>query len=289
MKTATDVVNERDEAARERERVRQEASERAQKESRLSSEERAKQANEKSAEIRQERLSATNILNSGTANIQLATIASQGGPVGRKLEREIRQFQQTGRVSSWLAGETIKAEAAQNAAQQSAFRQAVVDVIQSTPSSSFDISPARPSFQLITRKPEIPEEAAETCIGLALYVKNGNVWIGAGTVAGQLPSGFDPTEGKVIASDGSGYVAALVTVNNATGSINSIQINGGYSDFPYEDPSTGEYYYVLGYYEYDGNTPTVTNYGCGSLEAKVCRRYFVSDDFGPYSVSLTRF
>ena len=67
MKTATDVVNERDEAARERERVRQEASERAQKESRLSSEERAKQANEKSAEIRQERLSATNILNSGKA------------------------------------------------------------------------------------------------------------------------------------------------------------------------------------------------------------------------------
>lgn len=55
------------------------------------------------------------------ADTRLAEIAKQGGALGKKLEREIRQFQQTGRVSSWLSGETLKSEAAQNAAQQSSF------------------------------------------------------------------------------------------------------------------------------------------------------------------------
>lgn len=135
-------------------------------------------------------------------------------------------------------------------------------------------------------------EAGDSCIGLALYKKTvgtGNntstqVWISAGTVAGNLPSGFDPAEGKVIASGGSGYVAALVTIDQSDGTITSVDIDGGYSSFP-DDGN----YYVLGYYEYDGNTATVSNYGCGSLNVDVCRRFYVSDDNGPFSVSISRF
>lgn len=64
--------------------------------------------------------------NSSSTNVQLSEIARKGGSLGKRLESEIRQFQQTGKVSSWLAGENIKADAAQNAAQQSGFRQQVV-------------------------------------------------------------------------------------------------------------------------------------------------------------------
>lgn len=286
MKTAFDVSGERDEAARERERVRQEASERAQKESRLSAEERAKQANERSAEIRQERLSATNILTSGAANIQLATIASQGGPVGRKLEREIRQFQQTGRVSSWLAGETIKAEAAQNAAQQSAFRQAVIDVI-SIPQTPIQVGPTNSYVPQLSLKPEVSDEAApatETCIGLALYVKDGDVWIGAGTVAGQIPSGFDQSDGKFIANGGSGNVWAEVNIDGDTGEIVSVSVDGG-GNTP-QNTNTS-FYYTLGYYEYNGDSPSITNYGCGGIEVRICRNWFAAE--APfYGVTLSR-
>lgn len=126
------------------------------------------------------------------------------------------------------------------------------------------------------------------CIGLALYTKTieevTQVWISAGTVAGQLPSGFDPAEGKIIATSGSGYVAALVTIDQSDGTITSIEVEGGHSSYP-DDGN----YYVLGYYEYDGNTATVTNYGCGSLNVNVCRRFFVADNNGPFSVSISRF
>jgi len=106
----------------------------------MTSEERAAAENARNAERKQERGAAEAVLTAGSANAKLSEIAKQGGTVGRRLEREIRRFERTGRVSGWLAGETLKAEAAQNAAQQSAFREQVLDVI-SNPMAPIQVGP----------------------------------------------------------------------------------------------------------------------------------------------------
>jgi hypothetical protein len=131
-----------------------------------------------------------------------------------------------------------------------------------------------------------------SCVGLALYKKTvgtapsttTQVWVGAGTVAGQVPSGFDPADGKSIASGGSGSVWAEVNINGTTGDIVSVAVAGGGTTPNNTDTS---FYYPLGYYEYDGNSPSVTNYGCGSIDVTVCRNWFANK--APfYGVSMSR-
>jgi len=117
------------EAAKERDEVRRASSEQAAKERSMSSQERADQQRARNAERKQTREAAEGILNSGSISPKLRELVGQGGSAGRKLARELAKFERTGRVSSWLAGETIKAQAAQNAAQQAQFRADVLDVV----------------------------------------------------------------------------------------------------------------------------------------------------------------
>ena len=132
----------------------------------------------------------------------------------------------------------------------------------------------------------------DSCIGLSLYTKTvgtppnttTQVWINPGTVAGELPAGFDPTEGKSIAGSGSGEVWAEVNINQTTGAIVSVAVDGG-STTP-ENTSTA-FYYTLGYYAYDGSSASVTNYGCGGVEVTVCRNWYAAE--APwYGVTLNR-
>lgn len=132
----------------------------------------------------------------------------------------------------------------------------------------------------------------DNCVGLALYAKvvgsgvsaTTQVWIGAGTVAGDLPSGFDPAEGKSIASGGSGNVWAEVNINETTGDIVSIAVTGGGTT---PNDSDTSFYYTLGNYSYTDGTPTITNYGCGSLDVTVCRNWFTPE--APfYGVTINR-
>jgi hypothetical protein len=118
-----------------------------------------------------------------------------------------------------------------------------------------------------------------TCIGLALYNKTATttnpetgetastrqVWINAGTVAG------DPQDEKLIASSGSGEVWIKIEINETNGSITSRKIESG-SIIPVSTNTS--FYYPLGNYNYSETTPTVTNYGCGSVEVQVCRNWF---------------
>ena len=255
----------------------------------MTSEERSALNAIRNAERKEQMAGASKALES--KNINLQEIARQGGSLGRRIEREVRRFEQTGRVSSWLAGETLKAETAQNAAQQSGFSPA-----QSQPSSNTNVPltpiPLSPNntFYLppLNLKPEItpPPSSGGTCVGLALYTKTtvGTppvtvVWIGAGTVAGDLPSGFDPVEGKSIASSGSGDVWAEININNS-GEITSRSVQKGTY---ISDPKR----YLLGNFVYNGSSPEVTNYGCGSVDASVCRNWYASEE--PfYSMLLTR-
>ena len=214
------------------------------------------------------------------ADTRLAEIAKQGGALGKKLEREIRQFQQTGRVSSWLSGETLKSEAAQNAAQQSSFSNTP-----RLPPSRQETSIPLANTNNTTKfgpKPELRDAVGKSdCVGLVLYAKTistdnvatTQVWISAGTVAGVLPSGFDPAEGKFIASDGSGYVWAEVNIDGTTGDIVSVDVNGG---GPTPNNTNTSFYSPLGYYVYNGNSASVNNYGCGSVNAIICRNWFAA-------------
>ena len=113
----------------------------------------------------------------------------------------------------------------------------------------------------------------DSCVGLALYTKDNGVWVGAGTVGGELPSDFDPDEGKNIANGGSGDVWAEVNISGSTGDIVSVSVDGGSST---PSNSSTSFYCTLGYYFYDEDAPQITNYGCGSVTAAVCRNWFAT-------------
>jgi hypothetical protein len=64
----------------------------------------------------------------------------------------------------------------------------------------------------------------------------------------------------------------------------SVAVTGGGTTPNDTDTS---FYYSLGYYEYVDEAPTVTNYGCGSLDVTVCRNWFASE--APfYGVTINR-
>jgi hypothetical protein len=277
-----------EEAAIERSRIVEADRERVAKERSATTEERVQQQALKNSERRAERETAVQSITSGSVNLQ--EIARQGGALGRRIEREIRRFEQTGQVSSWLAGETIKAEAAQNAAQQSAFRQAVVDVV-STSQNPLELNVGIP-FASLHKEPKIPEAPTGGCTGLNIYSKTvgtppdtvQQVWVGVGTIAGQTPDGFNPTDGKLIAVGGTGNVWAEVEIDGDTGEINSLNVDGGGTT---PENTDTKFYYTLGYFEFGTNSVTITNYGCGGIEVTICRNWFAYE--APfYGVTLAR-
>ena len=226
------------------------------------------------------------------ADTRLAEIAKQGGALGKKLEREIRQFQQTGRVSSWLSGEALKSEAAQNAAQQSSFSNRPIPS-PSKQGASIPLADANNKTKF-GPKPEVTDAGGGGggCKGLVPYTKTvgeppnttSQVWISAGTVAGQLPLEFDPAYGKLIASEGSGDIWAEINIDGATGELVSVAVNGG---GPTPQNSDTSIYYTLGNYSYTNEVPAATTYGCGSISVTICREWFASKP--PfYKVTLSR-
>jgi hypothetical protein len=127
----------------------------------------------------------------------------------------------------------------------------------------------------------------DSCSDLSLYVKSipqsgGNkdkkqVWISGGTVGGVIPNGVDPIEGKQIAAAGTGNVWAGVRITDE-GEVDKTIIDRGTGDPP-EDTDT-DFYYLIGAFQYDGDTPTVNNFGCGSIDVTVCRKWYASE--APY-------
>jgi hypothetical protein len=97
---------------------------------------------------------------------------------------------------------------------------------------------------------------------------------------------MDQVEGQNVSSGGSGDVWAEVNVDQQTGEVTSVAVNGG-SDTP-ENTDTA-YYLTLGYYEFQSGDepPTISNYGCGSVEARICRNWYAGES--PYfGVTVTR-
>jgi hypothetical protein len=218
----------------------------------------------------------------------------------KRIDRELKKVQSGGRVSYFLKKEAEKNEVL-SASLELATASDPLSMGQALIRYEKAINEVNVSDELKTEnspKPEIPETGegggGAACVGLALYVQSvttgdpptteQQVWIGAGTVNGELPSGFDAANGKNIANSGAGNVWAEININQETGEIVSVAVTGGSSTPPNNDTT---YYYTLGYYAYDGDTPTVTNYGCGSLEVRICRNWFAAES--PfYGVTVSR-
>ena len=249
----------------------------------MTSEERSVLNATRNLERKEQRAEASKALESKNVNLQ--EIARQGGSLGRRIDREVRRFEATGRVSNWLAGQTAKAEAARDSAQQSGF-----DPPRSQPFSNINTPltpiPLSPSNYFppapLDLKPDITPPPTEgggggTCIGLNLYTKVVNqftqVWIGAGAVGGVLPTGFTYSEGKQVAISGSGEVYVELTIDQYTGELDSVEIDEQSST---PSNTSTKFRYALGYYEYDGAIPEITNYSCGSVDYTICRNWFTS-------------
>jgi len=113
-----------------------------------------------------------------------------------------------------------------------------------------------------------------TICALGLYkYNNREVWISAGTIAGEVPSDLDSRYGKFIASSGYGFVWATIEVTQGKGEIDERKINSG---TPAPENTDTEFHYLLGYYEFTEEGLSVTNYGCGNVEALICRNSFAS-------------
>lgn len=246
----------------------------------FSTEQRAEQVAQANAEKNRNKEEAKEILSTESGFLQMASLAEEGGSMGRRIARELRQFEATGRVSNWLAGETIKAESKKGAPSS------VVDnfVRRGAVPTTFQVQPALPFRGQVKIAPIIPPEGiGETCIGFGLYKKSGGVWVNSGTVNGEVPNGFGD-DGKSIASGGSGDVWVEVVINEETGEIVSTAVTGG-GETPEDDETT--FYYTLGRYEFVDGSPEVTNYGCGSVEVTICRNWFAAE--APfYGVTITR-
>jgi hypothetical protein len=156
-----------------------------------------------------------------------------------------------------------------------------------TSSSTFSETQIPLSEAMRVRGGLIGVGGGDSCSGLSLYVKSipqsgGNkdkkqVWISGGTVGGVIPNGVDPIEGKQIAAAGTGNVWAGVRITDE-GEVDKTIIDRGTGDPP-EDTDT-DFYYLIGAFQYDGDTPTVNNFGCGSINVTVCRKWYASE--APY-------
>jgi hypothetical protein len=93
-------------------------------------------------------------------------------------------------------------------------------------------------------------------------------------VAGGIPEGLDPSYGKYLADSGSGNAWVEVNIDGNTGEIVSVAVAGGGST---PQNTNTSFYLTLGYYEYNGDSPSITNYGCGSVEVTVCRNWFAAE------------
>jgi|694.fasta_scaffold37532_2 uncharacterized coiled-coil protein SlyX len=165
----------------------------------------------------------------------------------------------------------------------------------------FDFKQTVPETAKLEEDPPVTQEVVQSggvgqnCVGLNIYTKTNEdgdqeVWIGAGTVAGQVPDDFDSIEGKLIENSGSGLVWAKIEIDENLGTIVSVNVDNG-EEIP--DNSNTSFHYPLGAYEQiesdnEGNIRfTVENYDCGSVDVNICRNWFRST--APfYGVSFSR-
>ncbi len=165
----------------------------------------------------------------------MASLASEGGPMGQRISRELRKFESTGRVSNWLAGQTIKTESKRDISSLET-EQFVRNG--SVPSFFQHAQPSNGPFNGRQKfVPQIPSDgtaAVTQRLPWDIYVvsQNGNsytVKVVAGTIGGILPNNWDNTftvNGSVlnyarvnVNTDGFSIVSASIVIGSSVPSL----------------------------------------------------------------------
>lgn len=161
----------------------------------FSSDERVQQNAERNAQRKSSREQATELLTTEEKQKEIIDKIGEGGVVGRRLQREVRKYAATGRVSSWLAGQVLEDKTKGQPRYDSTSERSLVSTQQ--PIVSLPQAPAFDGLQ--KKKPVIDAgESAEITKAWDIYVVNSTnnsytVKVRPSTVSNILPENWDDT------------------------------------------------------------------------------------------------
>lgn len=239
-----------------------------------SSEQRSIEVEEKNKEKRESKQAAVSAINSGSVDLgQLVESASkENKSLGRKTVREIRRAQSTGRISNWLAQETLKFQSQQEASRAVGYSDSSSGFRSINQPQSFSLDPNPQSDKYISsyldRDPTTT--GGDSCEGLQIKKEGDTFIVTEGSVANE-------TIGPTTVNEG--YVYVKVTIDDE-GEVTDRSI-GSESSLPKNTDTA--FYYALGKIE-DGK---ITNWGCGNVTATICRNWYNADP-PYYGVTLQR-
>jgi hypothetical protein len=154
---------------------------------------RANEVDARNKERREQKGLAFSILSTQSGQEALLHSMARGGPLGRKIAIEIKRFQSSGRISGWLADQTIN-----SAIQSSRNTKTNIDENGSIQiGSPINFETIEPFNGLQKFKPEIPSTATELDLKpWDIYVKKKEndtytLKVRGGTISGILPENWD--------------------------------------------------------------------------------------------------
>ena len=183
---------------------------------------RAKEASDNNSRKKDAKQNAEKSLQSEEVRANLIRKIDDGGSLGRRLDRELRRTESTGRISNWLANQTTKAELSVGVQRQQAF-----DELVSSVSQAIESPVAAPFGGLTKSKPEIPSGVASVeKMAWDIYAVDSEgetftLKVRGGTISGILPENWDD---EFTASKDTLYYG-IVTVKTDGQFINGAEIN----------------------------------------------------------------
>jgi hypothetical protein len=231
---------------------------------------------QKNTERRENEKRAKEILSTDSGLSAMADMASEGGPVGRRVEREIRRYETSGRISGWLSNQALKSEIKREIPTQNTTALGTA----SSSQLSFQTPKTRAQYGSIKYKPEVAVAGGGggDCVGLQLVRKtiggSVQVWVTAGSIAGKLPNLMDPIDGISIAFSGEGIVYGRIEIDEISGEVKEADMITRTS----QPEDTGTLFHTaIGSFKYENNEVLIVNYGCGSIDITQCRRWYASE------------
>jgi hypothetical protein len=193
----------------------------------FSSDIRANEVDARNKERREQKSLASSILSTRSGQEALLQSMASGGPLGRKITREIKRSQSSGRISGWLADQTIN-----SAIQSTKNTKTNTDENGSIQiGSPINFETIQPFNGLQKFKPEIPSSATASSLNpWDIYIvkteeSSFDVKVRAGTISGILPQNWDDEftcskdtlyYGKVIVqTDGRNVTSATIDIDTS--------------------------------------------------------------------------
>ena len=165
----------------------------------ISSEERSKQVSEYNQQKREEKRGAEAGLQAISENPQgrkaVLDLIGKGGSLGRRIEREIRRYESTGRISGWLSNSVTQGDL-RNISAQTLKNSSIQTTPTQTTKESLPLS-TLPLYTFPKDRLEIPSKAIIKPWDIIIKKFNGDppsgytLKVSAGTISNILPSNWD--------------------------------------------------------------------------------------------------